>query len=739
MSAKYAGDKAELDAKASRLQQPSKLKRRDSRDAKGLASAVPKQAAPKEEKRSPSHTDVGDDSTASRPGSKESKLKPPEIIAKRTSITPTSSLSSMKATEPTRKAPPLPENKQGSFHSITPGTNLPNLSRADSKTGLSLHKVRSVQSLANEIRRIRSSRVDPEEQKQSKPRSRQPPPPLNRQTLHQQPAEEKAEAATTEKRPDKKPSLRSKIKLEIAEPSTIEEQYQLAALPGCQQSASPSRPSTSATSPGSTGKKGVIRNQFTQGLGLNFALDLQPTETRLDKSFDLSASGTFDAVGFQIKETGISRSPDRSSNNDGESSTNKPNAKKHLIKFGVLGRGASGVVHKALHVPSLLLVAVKVIPVFENEKRHQLIAELKTLYNNLSTLTDDPKAKAVACPEIVCLYDAFMNPNEGNVSIVVEYMDGGSLQDIVETGGCKSESVLASISYRVLKGLAFLHSTHQLHRDIKPSNLLINHFGEVKISDFGIVREMENSMAKATTFVGTLTYMSPERIASEAYSYISDVWSFGLSIMTCALGKFPYASKGGYWELLHMIHNEPPPRLPEGDFSPVFRDFLDKCLKKDQSERWSIKQLLRHEFIRQYSTTSSDRAGSSPAADLGDVEEDLEAATTAASEWSRARDGESESDEAKVQVELDEIVQKVSEYYSKDAKELILEEGYSLDEIAAWIQQLPAMQKLKLARFADQIGTRRKIVYAKFHAAMTELLQEIQDTYFYDEVAKDSK
>ena len=132
--------------------------------------------------------------------------------------------------------------------------------------------------------------------------------------------------------------------------------------------------------------------------------------------------------------------------------------------------GASGVVHKALHVPSLLLVAVKVIPVFENEKRHQLIAEMKTLYNNLASLAgwflkfdyvsvlnhtyyiaDEAERRKVACPEIVCLYDAFMNPNEGNVSIVVEYMDGGSLQDIVDTGGCTSESVLANISYRVLK------------------------------------------------------------------------------------------------------------------------------------------------------------------------------------------------------------------------------------------------------------------------------------------------
>lgn len=439
-----------------------------------------------------------------------------------------------------------------------------------------------MQSLANEIRRIRSLRVDEDEGR-------------DRARLA---ADERAKAK-------KKGSARSKIKLEIAdneylprlaEPSDnrlgvdkverrdYKHEDEDVAPPACKPTQSPTF-RDSPTAAGSTGKKGISRN-FVQGLGAAFQLDLQQSQgdgiQQLHKSYDLSASGTFDAVGFQIKQTGLTRSPDRDTN---ASTTPQPlvNTKKNLVKLGILGRGASGVVHKALHMPSLLLVAVKVIPVFENEKRHQLIAELKALYNNLSTLSDDDdaaqRARSVACPEIVCLYDAFMNPNEGNVSIVVEYMDGGSLQDIVDTGGCTSESVLANISYRVLKGLQFLHSTHQLHRDIKPGNLLINHFGDVKVSDFGIVKEMENSVAKATTFVGTLTYMSPERIASEVrpvrqilwrimdtdvccvifqeYSYKSDVWSFGLSIMTCALGKFPYASKGGYWELLHMIRNEP--------------------------------------------------------------------------------------------------------------------------------------------------------------------------------------
>ncbi|KAE9027448.1 hypothetical protein PF011_g2033 [Phytophthora fragariae] len=659
--------------------------------AESKFSAIPSRFdTPADERRAASHpADVEDKAS----GMKESKLKQPEV----------------KILDRHR-----PENSSSS--TVT-------AERAESKLEHSqdgsLHTARSVQSLANDMRRIRSMRTDPEDTSAAEEGGRKA---------------EKKKSSEGRLAPGGRPRP-AQIKLEIAdlEPMVSVDCPPGQGAPGRQAPRSPrlsgpsafARPGTS-TSPtiSSTGKKGIQRN-FVQGLGSDFQLDLHSGSTdRLERSYDLSASGTFDAVGFQIKQTGLTRSPDRDS--DGVSSTQSDrrqqpsNTKKHLVKLGVLGRGASGVVHKALHVPSLMLVAVKVIPVFEHEKRHQLIAELKALYNNLSTLPDAESAEnarqSVACPELVCLYDAFMNPNEGNVSIVVEYMDGGSLQDIVDTGGCTSEVVLANISFRVLKGLAFLHSTHQLHRDIKPSNLLINHFGDVKVSDFGIVREMENSMAKATTFVGTLTYMSPERIASEEYSYKSDVWSFGLSIMTCALGKFPYSSRGGYWELLHMIRNEPPPRLPEGEFSDLFCDFLDKCLKKDQNERWSIKQLLKHEFILRYCVdqTATPSPGSRRTTDEDDV------------------DAKTRDDDSKEQAEVDEIVQKVAEHYFKDANELIKEHDYTLDDIAAWIQLLPAMQKVKLSRFAEQIGANRALVCAKFQEAMNDLLNDIEDTYFLD-------
>ena len=313
----------------------------------------------------------------------------------------------------------------------------------------------------------------------------------------------------------------------------------------------------------------------------------------------LSESGAFNGAGFVIRETGIASAPGTARNLQYVGRSTRDD----LLRLCVLGRGAGGIVYKALHVPTLRLVAIKKIPVFEADKRQQMVKELKALYQNLVPIMGEGSTTARGglkegpCPYIVAFHDAFINPDEGNISIVVEYMDGGSLQDIVDTGGCDNESVLANISYQVLLGLAFVHEKHQVHRDIKPSNLLINHSGAVKVSDFGIVREMEDA-SMANTFVGTLSYMSPERIAGNSYAYPSDIWSFGLTILTVALGRYPYSTDGGYWGLLHSLRDEPSPHLPDdGSFSRNFQDFVDSCLRKDPAERPSTQTLLDHPFL----------------------------------------------------------------------------------------------------------------------------------------------
>ena len=107
------------------------------------------------------------------------------------------------------------------------------------------------------------------------------------------------------------------------------------------------------------------------------------------------------------------------------------------------------------------------------------------------------------------------------------------------------------------------------------------------------------------SLINIVLLQSPERISGEEYGYASDIWSFGLSIMVCALGKFPFTTSGGYWGLLHVLRDEPPPELPkDSSFSECFSDFLGHCLEKDPSMRWTASQLLSHPFVEGCTVTS---------------------------------------------------------------------------------------------------------------------------------------
>ena len=123
----------------------------------------------------------------------------------------------------------------------------------------------------------------------------------------------------------------------------------------------------------------------------------------------------------------------------------------------------------------------------------------------------------------------------------------------------------------------------------------------MKVADLGIMKQLPpkipGKLQKTNTFVGTATYMSPERIDGKDYSFPADVWAFGLSIATIALGKLPIDTRGGYWTILHSIRDEPSPSLPQDRFSPEFRDFVSQCLKKEPEERSSCKDLLKHAFL----------------------------------------------------------------------------------------------------------------------------------------------
>lgn len=160
--------------------------------------------------------------------------------------------------------------------------------------------------------------------------------------------------------------------------------------------------------------------------------------------------------------------------------------------------------------------------------------------------------------------------------------------------------MLGKIAEAVLGGLKYLYLAHRImHRDIKPSNILVNSRGQIKLCDFGVSSELENSVAD--TFVGTGTYMAPERIQGSPYTVKSDVWSVGLTLMELAIGKFPFsvendeedaAGPQGILDLLQQIVLEPAPKLPKSDAFPlILEDVIAKCLMKNPEERPTPQEL----------------------------------------------------------------------------------------------------------------------------------------------------
>lgn len=280
-------------------------------------------------------------------------------------------------------------------------------------------------------------------------------------------------------------------------------------------------------------------------------------------------------------------------NNRSEQAFRCSSSEMHV--FGAIGCGSSSIVYKAIHITIHRILALKRINVFEKEKRQQLLNEIRTL------------CEAPCFQGLVEFHGAFYTPDSGNISIALEYVDGGSFADVLRLRKSIPEPVLSHMVHKLLISLGYLHGErHLVHRDIKPANLLINLKGETKISDFGISAALDNSVAMCETFVGTVTYMSPERIQNESYSFAADIWSFGVTMFECATGKFPYSATEGAVNLMLQILYDPSPSPPRDKFSPEFCSFIDACLHKDPSARPRADELLAHPFIRKYEKETVD-------------------------------------------------------------------------------------------------------------------------------------
>ncbi|XP_027359374.1 mitogen-activated protein kinase kinase 9-like [Abrus precatorius] len=263
-----------------------------------------------------------------------------------------------------------------------------------------------------------------------------------------------------------------------------------------------------------------------------------------------------------------------------------------LEKLAVLGHGNGGTVYKVRHKVTSAIYALKVIhSVTDSTTRRRALSESTIL------------SRAADCPHVVRYHGSFEKPS-GDVEILMEYVDGGSLETALKKDGTFSEERLAAVARDVLNGLAYLHARKIAHRDIKPANILVNTEGEVKIADFGVSKLLCRTLESCNSYVGTCAYMSPERFDPDAYGgnyngFAADIWSLGLTLFELFVGHFPFLQAGqrpDWSTLICAVCFGDAPSLPE-TASPEFRSFVQCCLKKESGERWTAAQLLTHPFV----------------------------------------------------------------------------------------------------------------------------------------------
>uniref|UniRef100_A0A674NBE5 non-specific serine/threonine protein kinase n=1 Tax=Takifugu rubripes TaxID=31033 RepID=A0A674NBE5_TAKRU len=251
----------------------------------------------------------------------------------------------------------------------------------------------------------------------------------------------------------------------------------------------------------------------------------------------------------------------------------------------VVGNGTYGQVYKGRHVKTGQLAAIKVMDVTEDEEE-----EIKLEINMLKKYSHHRN--------IATYYGAFIKKSppghDDQLWLVMEFCGAGSITDLVKNtkGNQLKEDWIAYISREILRGLAHLHAHHVIHRDIKGQNVLLTENAEVKLVDFGVSAQLDRTVGRRNTFIGTPYWMAPEVIACDenpdaTYDYRSDLWSCGITAIEMAEGAPPKNVDFNYLLFLYHLHR-----------SKKFFSFIEGCLVKNYTQRPPTEQLLKHPFIR---------------------------------------------------------------------------------------------------------------------------------------------
>ena len=267
-----------------------------------------------------------------------------------------------------------------------------------------------------------------------------------------------------------------------------------------------------------------------------------------------------------------------------------------------VGRGGFGVVYRGVIKATNEEVAIKQIDLeneqtdlFEVNKEIMIISECR-----LSQITQ--------------YYGCFVKHYK--LWVIMEYVNGGSLFELLKPGAVTDENVILIIAKEILIALEYLHDQGKIHRDLKSQNILLNQTGEVKLTDFGVSTQLSSNFSRRNTTVGTPYWMAPEVILNNngGHSYKADIWSLGCCVYELFTGKPPLQNHFSPMKALRQIsrcHYENNFAeligLDDLEISGSFKDFLCLCFIIEPKERFSATKLLKHKFITNVSLSDNDK------------------------------------------------------------------------------------------------------------------------------------
>ncbi|RMC10993.1 hypothetical protein DUI87_12185 [Hirundo rustica rustica] len=257
-------------------------------------------------------------------------------------------------------------------------------------------------------------------------------------------------------------------------------------------------------------------------------------------------------------------------------------AEKYL-ELEQIGQGAFGTVYKGLDRATGGEVAMKKMSLREKNRERAV--------NEILVLKDKKN------PNIINSLDSFLV--DGDLWLVMEYMDGGTLQDVVRQTRM-AEGEMAAVSQECLQGLDFLHSNQVIHRDLKSSNILLGMDGSVKLADFGLSAQLSPEQDQCSSMVGTAHWMAPEVVTSSPYGPKADIWSFGIVTIEMVEGEPPYFKQTGAMARALIRQNGTPQLQEPRRLSALLRDFLECSLELDEEQRWSAQELLQCKPVYSY-------------------------------------------------------------------------------------------------------------------------------------------